>query len=225
MKRLIRDQKGSFILESSLVFPSIFVAILILLFFCLYLYQNAALGQVAAVAAERSAYSWDNSYRKPLTGAYETGKYDSLYWRLKDDGMLQAIFGWSSDLPTSELSLPFEQMEDIGDSLPLKKLATTGTEIPAAIHGRMQYENKLLLRKVRVGLDRLIPLVPLERVIGDVTQSGQAVSYVVEPVEWIRTVDLARYYGAKFKGGGGEKMDQKEAGKALTLFGKQGERP
>ena len=87
----------------------------------------------------------------------------------------------------------------------------------------MLYE--VITRKVRVGLDRLIPLVPLERVIGDVTQSGQAVSYVVEPVEWIRTVDLARYYGAKFKGGGGEKMDQKEAGKALTLFGKQGERP
>ena len=84
MKRLIRDQKGSFILESSLVFPSIFVAILILLFFCLYLYQNAALGQVAAVAAERSAYSWDNSYRKPLTGAYETRitSYNVCYTKL-----------------------------------------------------------------------------------------------------------------------------------------------
>lgn len=225
MKRLIRDQKGSFILESSLIFPSIFVAILILLFFCLYLYQNAALGQAAAIAAERSAYSWDNSYRKPLTGAYETGKYDSLYWRLKDDGVLQSIFGWSSDLPTSDLSLPSEPIGDGSGSLSLKKLATTGATIPTAVHGRMQYENKLLLRKVKVSLDRLIPLVPLERVVGDVTQSGRAVSYVVEPAEWIRTVDLARYYGAKFKGSGADKMDQKEAGKALMLFGKQGEQP
>lgn len=223
MKRLIREQQGSFILEASLVLPTIFAAVLVLLFFCMYLYQNAALGQAAAIAAERSAYAWDNSYRKPQTGAYEAGKYDSLYWRLTDDGMLQAIFGWSGELPASDLSLPVSYSD--GGALPMKKLAATGELLPSSLNGRMQYENKLLLRKVKVSLKRLVPLVPLEKIIGDLTQSGQAVSYIVDPVEWIRTVDLARYYGAKFKGRSGEAMDQREAGKALTLFGKQGEQP
>ncbi|MNI05709.1 hypothetical protein D3C73_586700 [compost metagenome] len=65
-------------------------------------------------------------------------------------------------------------------------------------------------------------MVPLERVLGDVTQRTSAEAYVVDPVEWIRTVDLVRYYGAKFKGrgAGAVNMDQQEAGEALKKFGK-----
>lgn len=106
MRRCLRDVRGSFTLEASLVLPVIFYAILVLLFFCLYLYQNALLGQAASAAAERSAYTWDNSYRNDLTGAFEEGHYDSLYWRLKDDGMLQSIFGWGEANGAVRLRLP-----------------------------------------------------------------------------------------------------------------------
>lgn len=215
---LFRNREGSFTLEASLVFPTIFTTLLIMLFFCLYLYQNTLLGHIATVAAERSAYTWDNSRRNPRTGAFEITDHDSLYWRLKDDSMLQAIFGWSGQTSPSVLQLPSGSNSE--GALPLQKLSRVGREIPQGINGEMRYDNKLLFRKVTVSMNRLIPFAPLERVIGDITQLGQSSSYAVEPVEWIRTVDLARYYGEKFKSSGNGHVDKNEAGKALDIFGK-----
>lgn len=218
MRRCLRDARGSFTLEASLVLPVIFYAILVLLFFCLYLYQNALLGQAASAAAERSAYTWDNSYRNDLTGAFEEGHYDSLYWRLKDDGMLQSIFGWGEANGAVRLRLPAGA--DSADSLAGKKLARTGSGLPGNISGEMEYDNRMLLRKVKVAMERFVPLPPLESWLGDISQTGSSYAYVIEPMEFIRTVELAHYYGAKFKGKGGDTMDRTEAGNALKLFGK-----
>ncbi len=219
--KLWQDQRGVFTLEASLVLPLIFYTVLILLFFCLYLYQQALLGQAAIVAAERAAYTWDNSYRDGLTGAYADGKYDSLYWRLGDDGLLQAIFGGDGGSSAVKLALPAAAGDSEAGSLPLKKLNRTGAKLPEGIDGEIGYDNRLLLRKVSVALDRLIPLAPLEAWIDDIHQRSRAESYVVEPTEWIRTVELARYYGEKFRSGtsaGG--MDKQEAQEALVRFGK-----
>ncbi|MBW4838639.1 MAG: pilus assembly protein, partial [Paenibacillaceae bacterium] len=164
--------------------PMIFYTVLLLLFFCLYLYQHVLLGQAATVAAERTAYTWDNSHKNVLTGANAEGQYDSLYWRLGDDGMLQAIFDWNSEGGTAKLDLPGGN-EEAGQSLPLQKLSRTGAGLPEGISGEMRYDNRLLLRKVSVALERLVPLAPLEGWIGDVNQSVRAEAYVVEPVEWI----------------------------------------
>lgn len=219
MIRVLRDREGSFTLEASLVLPIIFSTVIILLFFSLYLYQSVLLGQAAVVAAERSAFVWDNSRRDPYTGAFEVDHYDPLYWRLSDDGMLQSIFGIARQSPPASLRLPSAGVSR--DSLPLNKLNRTGKAIPEGMDGTIEYDNKVLLRKVNVSLNRLVPLVPLERVIGDLAQTGRSESYVVDPVEWIRTVELARYYGAKFKGSdGAEPTDKLEAGKALEMFGK-----
>lgn len=215
---LFRNREGSFTLEASLVFPTIFTSILIMLFFCLYLYQNVLLGHMATVAAERSAYTWDNSHRSPRTGAFQIEERDSLYWRMSDDGMMQVLFGWGGQSSPSILQLPSGVNSD--GPLPLQKLSHTGGEIPQGVNGVMRYDNKLLFRKITVSMNRLIPFSPLERVIDAVTQRGKSTSYIVEPVEWIRTVDLARYYGAKFKGSGKDHVDKNEAGDALEMFGK-----
>lgn len=217
---LRRDSRGSFTLEASLVLPVIFFTVLVLLFFCLYMYQHALLGQAAATASERAAYAWDNSQRDDLTGAFAEGQHDSLYWRLTDDGMLRAIFGWSEGGGTARIALPLNAGNEV-QALPITKLSRTGGRLPANIEGEIRYDNRLLLRKITVALERMVPLIPLERWMGDARQSGKADAYVVEPVEWIRTVELARYYGAKFKqpkAKGG--MNRQEAKNALKLFGK-----
>lgn len=215
-----QDQRGAFTLEASLVLPLIFYTVLILLFFCLYLYQQTLLGQVAAVAAERTAYTWDNSQRDVITGAFAEEKRDSLYWRLGDDGMLQVIFDRSGEGGTARLDLPAGAGE-AGQSLPYQKLSRTGSEIPEGIRGELRYDNRLLLRKVSVALNRLIPLAPLEGWLDNVNQNGRAEAYIVEPVEWIRTVELARYYGEKFRSSGAAGgMNKQEAQEALKRFGK-----
>lgn len=218
--KLWRDQRGAFTLEASLVLPMIFCTVLLLLFFCLYLYQHALLGQAAVVAAERTAYTWDNSHREVMTGSLAEGEYDSLYWRLGDDGMLKTIFGWGGEGGAVKLDLPAGAGGE-GESLPLKKLSRTGAGLPEGIHGEMRYDNRVLLRKVSVALDRLVPLALLEGWMDDVSQRARAEAYVVEPVEWIRTVELARYYGEKFRSGKDKAgMDKQEAQEALKLFGK-----
>lgn len=216
--KLLRNKDGNFTIEASLVFPVIFFTILLLLFFCMYLYQNAVLGHTAFAAAERSAYVWDNSYREPRTGAYEEDQHDSLYWRIHDDGMLQLLFGSFGGNSSAVLELELPNSAESSGSLPLKKLGNIGREIPAGMEGHMKYDNRLLFRKVSVYLHRNISLAPLETIIGDVRQAGHSASYIVEPAEWIRTVELVRYYGARFKGTGKEHVSQADAGKALKLY-------
>lgn len=223
----MRDIRGSFTLEASLVLPVIFIAILLLLFFCLYLYQNALLTHSAAMAADRASYVWDNSFRDPKTGAVTASKADSLYWRLTSDTMLQSIFSLGSSGTSSEavstLNLPFQQSDmSSADSLPMKKLQRVASQLPTGFSGEMSYQNKLLIRKIDVSLQRLVSLTPLDKIIGDSTQMGVASSYIVEPVEFIRTVELGRYYGAKFKAKSTSPIHikQMEAGAALRLFGK-----
>lgn len=221
----MRDIRGSFTLEASLVLPVIFIAILMLLFFCLYLYQNAFLAHSAAIAADRASYVWDNSFRDPKTGAVTSSKADSLYWRLTSDTMLQSIFSLGSSGTSSEaastLQLPSTKGEG-SNSLPMQKLQRVASQLPTGFSGEMIYQNKLLIRKIDVSLQRLVSLIPLDKIIGDSTQIGFSSSYIVEPVEFIRTVELGRYYGAKFKAKSTSPIHikQVEAGAALRLFGK-----
>lgn len=218
MKRLCQECEGSFTLEASLVMPVIFASLFLILFFCLYFYQQSILSHVAVLAAERSAYVWDNSHRGIRDGSFEIGERDSLYWRLTEDRMLEAIFGLGGKVDAAELQLPVEGNSK--DSLAITKLLRVGTEIPAEFEGSVEYRNQLLLRKVSVSLNRFVPFPALERVIGSLNQSGISEAYIVEPVEWIRTVELARYYGGRFKERGDGGMNPSEAGKALEAYGK-----
>lgn len=212
-----RNERGSFTLESSLVFPVIFIAILILLFFCLYLYQNALLAHTAAIAADRTSYVWDNSHKDTRTGAVEMGKHDSLYWRLTSDGLLRGIFNLGSGEVTASVTLPASSSDG---AQPAQKLSRVASQLPGGFSGEIRYNHKLIVRKVEVSLKRLITMAPLEGFIGDTTQAGSATSYIVDPVEFIRTVDLGRYYGAKFKPSSQNHINRAEAGNALQLFGK-----
>lgn len=219
--REIQNARGSFTLEASLVFPIIIIAILLLLFFCLYLYQNAILAHTAAIAADRISYVWDNSFRDPRTGAANSSSADSLYWRLTSDTMLQSIFRLENNEVASTLQLPITQDEvSSKESLPIQKLKRVAAQIPTGFRGETSYRNKLLIRRIDVFLQRLVHLTPLEKIIGDSSQSSSAVSYIVEPVEFIRIVELGRYYGAKFKSTSLDHVNQVEAGAALRLFGK-----
>lgn len=215
----LKDDKGNFTIEASLVLPIVLLWTLILLFFCLYLYQTAILNQVSTVAAERVAYSWDNSHRDSRSGAFAEDDRDSLYWHLTDDRMLESIFGIGSGGSKKQLDLPLGGSRN--GSLPEVKMQTAGSEIPSGLIGEIVYENQIISRKITVNLERMIRLVPLEKILDhDTKQQAYSFAYVVDPVEFIRTVDLARYYGAKFKKSGSGGMEKKEAGDALLLFAK-----
>lgn len=213
-----KKEEGSFTVEASLIFPVVLFILVLLLFFTMYMYQKTFLNQHAYAASERAAYSWDNSHKQAMTGEFVVGEHDNLYWRLTDDRMLGALFGWAGVDNQVSVSIPAGE----GGSLSEQKLAQAVQHMPSAMKGMIEYQNSLIQRKVTTKLEQVISL-PLPSFLFDsgnrvLTQGSSA---VVEPVEFIRTVDLIRYYAAKFKGkGGAATSTAAEAGQVVQHFGK-----
>ncbi|WP_340019637.1 TadE/TadG family type IV pilus assembly protein [Paenibacillus sp. FSL H3-0457] len=213
-----KKEEGSFTVEASLIFPVVLFILVLLLFFTMYMYQKTFLNQHAYAASERAAYSWDNSHKQAMTGEFVAGEHDNLYWRLTDDRMLGALFGWAGADNQVSVSIPAGE----GGSLLEQKLAQAVQQMPSAMKGTIEYQNSLIQRKVTTKLEQVISL-PLPSFLFDsgnrvLTQGSSA---VVEPVEFIRTVDLIRYYAAKFKGkGGAATSTAAEAGQVVQHFGK-----
>ncbi len=181
-----------------MVLPIIMCITMLLLFFCLYSYQKSMLLQVASSATERAAYNWDNSH-KARDGSFPQGEYDSLYWRIGDDRLLSSLFGVGENGGASVIQLPGGGVQE--DNLPAVKLGKSAVRVPGNVLGEMGYSYTLTGRKVNAKLRRMLHLPVLDEILSDGAQPEVAAqSLVAEPVEFIRTVDLMRYYGAKFRG-------------------------
>lgn len=218
LSKRFKREDGSFTIEASLVFPVVLFILVLILFFTMYMYQKTFLNQHAYAASERAAYSWDNSHKQAMTGEVAAGEHDNLFWRLTDDRLLGALFGWAGADNQISVSVPASE----GGSLTEQKLSQAVQNMPGGMRGTIEYQNSLIQRKVTTKLEQVISL-PLPSFLYDsgdrvLTQGSSA---VVEPAEFIRTVDLVRYYAAKFKGKGGVATGTAaEAGQVLQHFGK-----
>lgn len=214
----LKNDEGSFTIEASMLLPIIMGITMLLLFFCLYTYQRTMLLQVASATAERAAFNWDNSH-KGTEGAFAVGDYDSLYWRIGEDGLLTSLFGAEAGNGGVKLTLP---AAGGSETLPVVKLQQSAEKVPANMTGELVYTYSLTNRKVSTELKRVLHLPVLDEILEDNAEPEvQAQSVVTDPVEFIRTVDLMRYYGAKFKGNGqdsgsGTSLEKQDAGKMLT---------
>jgi hypothetical protein len=216
----LKDDRGNFTIEASLLLPMVMCITMLLLFFCLYSYQKSMLLQVASGVTERAAYNWDNSH-KEVSGFHATGKYDSLYWRIGDDALLSSLFGGEAGSVGVTIDLPAEVSDE--SDLPELKLRRSSAMVPDNMPGNMKYAYSLTGRKVSTELNRLLNLPVLDEILSDEAKpTVKAQSIIAEPVEFIRTVDLMRYFGAKFKGGSegsGEStnhMEKKDASAMMT---------
>ncbi|WP_211749997.1 TadE family protein [Paenibacillus sp. Marseille-Q4541] len=200
MKKHLKNDEGSFTFEASLVFPVILFTLCLLMFFCVLLFQKSMLSQYASASAERSSYSWENSHKEPKTGAFPESEYDRLYWRLADDHMLGSLFGTFGAESTSSIPVPSEVAEG---NLTAQKMSQTTTSLPPAYSGTMEYENKLMNRQITTKIDQFVSLPMIGFLLSPdrkIYFSGRAA--VVEPDEFIRNIELLRYYGARFSGMG-----------------------
>lgn len=216
-----RNEQGSFTLESTLVLPMLFLLILAFLLFSMYIYQKVVLYYTASVTAERTAFSWDNSHRNPRNGMLTEGQYDGLYWRIAEDHRLESLFGMNRDTSTVSLDIPLPAASDEKSfALSDRKLAGGSEWISAAdgltYMGSIGYHPGLLKREIEVRLKQPVSLEPLERLLGKSEPRTVAQSAVVDPVEFIRSVDMVRYYTAKFASK--SDAEKKEAGKVLTKY-------
>ncbi|XEC93844.1 TadE/TadG family type IV pilus assembly protein [Paenibacillus tarimensis] len=210
----VRGEEGSFTLESSLVFPMIFILTLAMLLMSLYVYQKVILYHISSAAADRTAFNWGNSHRSADTGQAPDGSYDGLYWRVSDDDMLESFFGVGKSEERAVIRMPNAGTRDEGRSLPERKLSAASAWIPVSYAGEIAYEQGALVRKISVKLRHAISLSPLEALIGRSEPNSRAQSAVVDPPEFIRNVELVRYYSGKFGGSDGA-SSRREAAEIL----------
>ncbi|MBJ6361427.1 TadE/TadG family type IV pilus assembly protein [Paenibacillus sp. GCM10012307] len=215
LRRLLRAENGSFTVEASMVFPLILVITVTSLFVSIYIYQNVIVYFTASKAAERTAFVWDNSYRSPATGLAPHGKYDSLYWRVKDDEMIESLFGIqrSDGQRGSHIALPAGTGLENSSSLVQRKLGNAANWVSGAYKGKVGLERSLWKKEVAVQLIHPVRISPLEWLLNNPEPHGRASSTITDPVEFIRSVDLVRYYADKFTSGS---KDRDEAAAILS---------
>jgi hypothetical protein len=217
--KLARGERGSFSLESALVMPLMLLLVLSILLFGMYMYQKVMLYYSAGITAERAAFSWDNGNKEPKSGIAPAGSYDGLYWRVGEDNMLESVFGLASGGSAEEsITVPPVSGGEAPDALAALKLNRASqwlADVRPAFEGQAVYERGVVQRLVQVKLLQPITLSALELLLGKSEPKAVAAAAVVEPAEFIRSVDLARYYGSKLSKG---LFSQKDAGAVLANY-------
>ncbi|PYI55878.1 hypothetical protein [Paenibacillus flagellatus] len=199
-RRFVGSDTGSFTLESSLVYPTIAVMIVSIVFMSLFVYGRAGLYHTAATVAERSAFTWDNSGKDWVTGDVTPSRNDGLYWRTGSDG-LGGLFSFGSAGGVSKVGLPIADAEASSgtEAGPEGKLAKAAHELPDSLEGELTYRHGLIDREVtaRLGQDGLLPF--LAKRWTSSRMEAEVRSVVTEPVELIRNVDFVRTFVVRVK--------------------------
>ena len=169
--------------------------IIVMLFLSLIVYQKTMLGYLAASIAEKTAYSWNNSYKQPETGAFSPGQQDGLYWRVFQDGGLNWLGLHSSERFT--VSLPVNEV-DYSKSLVITKLERSVLMLPDGMSGHIRYDASLIERKVTVQLAGRLKLPQFMQIFfksDGITARAEAT--ISEPVDLIRNVNMLRTYAGE----------------------------
>jgi hypothetical protein len=177
-------------MESTLVFPIVLLTTIMLLFTALWMYRSAFLHSTAAIEAQRASFVWDDSGKDPVTGKRIPHLGDGLYWRITGDLFSAGLglFGTGGAKVTVPSQVPPSSMME-------QKLARTSKLLPQGLRGGVSFVSSGWMRKVSVQLEDTF-IMPIGGVrIAD----GNASSYVTEPTEWIRLIDLTRTYFSEIK--------------------------
>lgn len=195
MNSFIRNEKGSFTIEATLVFPSLMFFTIIGVFCCIIFFQMGAASYVAQKAAAQTAYVWDNSHKDLQTGAFSKqyyagfGEGDGLYWRLFGNNVL-GIFGVSDGVFPG------------GNSLPSRKLSKAENFYDGSINLNLSYDNKLIYSEVEATAKSTL-YVPsfVTNLLGSDMVSAKSSHVVTETPELIRTFNFAKYMWTRFGAG------------------------
>jgi len=191
IKVWLNHTNGTFTIEASFVLPLLLISTVSLLFLAIFVFQSSAAYQTAGMAADRAAFVWDNSKKDPVTGAFNAGDGDGLYWRLHSDSVSD-IFQFLIPNTAAQIALPASETGAVNG--PEGKLRRVGALVSPEWSGTMQYENNGISREVSVQVAKPFhaPGYVGNRLAGTVESAAEA--QIVDPVEWIRVIDLTRTF-------------------------------
>lgn len=197
---LIRDESGSFTLEATMIFPLILLCISAVLFFSYTIFEKSVLASRAFEAAERTAYTWGDSHKDPITGAYFIAQTDWLYWRFSSDGLAGFLPGFGGN---GGGSVSLLETEGGKTDLVRTKLKRIAPFLPSDVQGELRYRNLFIERAVDADLTKntnRFSLLHLWNTKDASVAESQASSYVADHAEFLRLVDFTRSFVPQLKG-------------------------
>jgi hypothetical protein len=200
IRSFYKNDKGSFTIEASLIFPVIFLITVAILFFSIFVYQKVTLHFLASETAEKIAFVWDNSYREINTGEFGMGQRDTLYWRAFNDGKLGLL---DEMLQKESAYLEIDQSNNIvlseDNNLINTKLKKAAKLIPSGVSGKISYQNLLAERTIEVELETTFTDPILSLFFKKEVITAKATAKVAEPTQFIRNVDFIHIYSQEIK--------------------------
>lgn len=197
MKNLHNNEKGSFTIEATLVFPLLLLITIFLLFFAMFAYESASLHQKTALIVDRTAYNWNHTTADHNTGAYSINENESLYWRTTNDSILD-VFQFMNDNKSTTIQMPVEQL--IPKAGVERKLQQAGTVFSKEVKGELSYTNHLISRAVKIQAYQKTVIPATFRKWGrQGYAAARSTSQVSDPVEFIRNTELVRTYIGRLK--------------------------
>lgn len=203
MKSFLKDDRGSFTIESSFVFPSLLIFTLLGVFFCIVVFQIGTANYVAQKAAAQTAFVWNNSHKDIVTGEFGKQYYsgldtggDGLYWRLTDNNIL-SIFGIAGSFS--------------GQGKNLTDIKTGKAKDKGAITVEVSYNNKLIYSEVEATAESSLYIPSfVVSVLGSNTVKATSTHVVTDTPELVRTFNFTKYIWNEF-GLGGKATDASES--------------
>lgn len=177
LRKKISGQKGSMVVEASIVVPIIILAVIAILYICILLYQKAIMQSLADKAAELGAAAWSSGSSDFETGRLridELGKV-GLYWRIFDlqsENKKSRVWNFvESKLAVKNVFQGFDPEVDIElkDYILYKKLVVT------------------IRRNYPIPLGKLLEVFGFQRYY---TVSVRSEAVIKEPVEFIMNTDF-----------------------------------
>lgn len=181
----MKEERGSFTIEATLVFPALLLFTLVCVFFCIIIFQLGTANYIAQKAAAQTAFTWNNSQKDQITGEFDKSTYpglsnstDGLYWRVTDDGIM-GIFG---------LDNIFESQGGPKQT----KISRAENAYPYNV--KVEYRNIIIYSEVNTTVESTL-FIPsfVESLLGGSTLTAKASRVVTDSPELIRNFNFAKY--------------------------------
>lgn len=207
--RKLKNERGSYTVEISMIFTLIVFAVITLLFTFLYMHQKALLVNAASFAAQQGAELWLDSRRSMEDGRVDNAEAaDPINYRIFDNLLFtdKTYVGYIEEEADGKGGQRPVFKIDSSDGLPGKKVQLIQEALCRKIYGTVlkpkstkiiiSYKNNAFRGKLTVEIlqEIAVPLGGLKAFFdgkNTLTLSGKSYAVISEPQEYIRNIDLA----------------------------------
>ncbi|WP_438445797.1 hypothetical protein [Gorillibacterium sp. sgz5001074] len=192
----MKDERGRILIEAAILMPLVMIVTLLLVGAGYMAFSRAELIQRTMEWTERAAFVWKDSHKDPVTGAFSYEEMDDIYSSMFSEaaGLFSSAF---RGFRQAELRLPDGTVTGAGSSS-AKLLRSSSGEV--RFSGMAVHINRLVEGEVRAEWKRYASDPgPRSILFPAAKRTAAASSYISDPVDMLRTMELIGTYSAKLK--------------------------